>query len=78
VAFGLAAGAAFFTAAAVFSATAFTGAFFAGAFFAGDLDAGALDDCLAISCPFVVPTAVNDPARNAYLTRACLASEALA
>ncbi len=77
-AFGLAAGAAFFTAAAAFAATAFTGAFFAGAFFAGDLDAGALDDCLAISCPLVVPTAVNDPARNAYLTRACLASEALA
>ncbi len=45
-AFGLAAGAAFFTAVAAFAAAAFTGAFFAGA-----LDAGALDDCLAMRCP---------------------------
>lgn len=58
-AFGLAAGAAFFTAAATFAVAAFAGAFFAGA-----LDAGALDDCLAMLCPFRCADGRNDPARS--------------
>lgn len=58
-AFGLAAGAAFFTAAATFAVAAFAGAFFAGA-----LDAGALDDCLAMRCPFRCADGRNDPARS--------------
>jgi len=72
-AFGLAAGAAFFTAVAAFAATAFTGAFFAGA-----LDAGALDDVLAMRCPLrLCRWPLVTRRAYAYLTRACLASEAL-